>query len=97
MPIRQREDVKPTKSNIGAAFDVDNDAPEEHAQPTEAVTTMPSPQAPEAVAEVKSAIIQVTTYPSWRKHFHIEAAKRGEKLAPIALQALIDRYGLPEK
>lgn len=45
--------------------------------------------------EKKDAPLTQKTYPSWRKHWNIEAAKRGEKIAPVIEQFLIKRYGLP--
>lgn len=90
MPIRDKQSIKPRNSNIGAAFEVDSDLPGDSPRPLE------THKGRVEEVERKTAIIQVAVYPSWRKHFHIEAAKRGEKLAPVALKALIERYGLPE-
>lgn len=45
--------------------------------------------------EKKDAPLTQKTFPSWRKHWNIEAAKRGEKIAPVIEQFLINRYGLP--
>ncbi len=87
MPIRKDEEVKSKSSGgIGSALDIDKSMTlEQRAAPQ-----------PEKLKERKTAIIQIAVYPSWRKYFHVEAAKRGEKLAPTALQGLIDRYGLPD-
>lgn len=95
MPVRDKLAGKSGQLNIEAAFDVDSDVAEY--DQTRAYEVGAVAAKPEAPGERKTAIIQVAVYPSWRKHFHIEAAKRGEKLAPIALRALIERYGLPEE
>ena len=86
MPIRKNEEVKSKNSGgIGSALDIDESMVLKQ-------QVVPQPEKPK---ERKTAIIQVAVYPSWRKHFHVEAAKRGEKLAPTALKGLVDRYGLP--
>jgi hypothetical protein len=87
MPIRKDDEVKPKSSGgIGSALDIDESM---------ALGQRAASQ-PEKPKERKTAIIQIAVYPSWRRYFHVEAAKRGEKLAPTALQGLIDRYGLPD-
>ncbi len=72
--------IKNRDTGMGAAFDAD--------QEVVARTAVQRPR-----KEAKTATMTQKVEPSLRRHFLSEAAKRGEKLTPIIVKLLIERYG----
>ena len=90
MPIRKDKDIRADQSGITGAMDSDANWVKKERARLETTPLAPEPK------EKKTAIVQLTTYPSWRQHFKVEAAKNKTNMSAVMLKAMIAEFGLPE-